>query len=511
MARAIVTGLRREGMAVDVVYDGGEALSHLALTRYDVVVLDRDLPGVHGDEICRRLAAERSPSRILMLTAAGSLTDRVEGPGHGRRRLPGQALRLPRADRPGPRPRPPRRHAAAPGARARRHQARPGQPHRVPGRAAAGPQRQGIRRPGVPARLRRAGSSPPRNCWNGSGTRRPTRSPPRSSRPCTGCGPSSATRPSSTPSARAATGSENTDARCPGLPGPAARRPTLRARMTLLYARPHLHLGHRPARRHLPARAGPAPAPVLAAGRRRACRAPSRAGHTTGILSAFVVSDAFRAAVAAVAIMAVFSLALGWLIAGRFVRPLRAIISHRPRHLRQQPAPAPGLRGRGDEFAELGETLDDLFARLEASFESQRHFIANASHELRTPLSAGRALLQVAIADPEPTVETLRATCEELVELSDQQERLIAALLTLASSQRGLGPAAAPGPRRHHPQSGAGPSARSRAPRHPPEHRARPGSGHRRPEPGGKPDRQPDRQRHPAQPARRPAPRSPPP
>jgi DNA-binding response OmpR family regulator len=79
MARAIGTGLRREGMAVDVVHDGNDALSHLALTRYDVVVLDRDLPGMHGDEICRRLAAGRSPSRILMLTAAGSLRERVEG------------------------------------------------------------------------------------------------------------------------------------------------------------------------------------------------------------------------------------------------------------------------------------------------------------------------------------------------------------------------------------------------------------------------------------------------
>ena len=79
MARAIGTGLRREGMAVDVVRDGNDALGHLALTRYDVVVLDRDLPGVHGDEICRRLAASRSPSRILMLTAAGALRERVEG------------------------------------------------------------------------------------------------------------------------------------------------------------------------------------------------------------------------------------------------------------------------------------------------------------------------------------------------------------------------------------------------------------------------------------------------
>lgn len=79
MARAIAAGLRREGMAVDVARDGNEALERLEVTAYDVVVLDRDLPGVHGDEICRRLAAGRSPSRILMLTAAGALTARVEG------------------------------------------------------------------------------------------------------------------------------------------------------------------------------------------------------------------------------------------------------------------------------------------------------------------------------------------------------------------------------------------------------------------------------------------------
>ena len=79
MARAIVIMLRREGMAVDAASEGTAALDQLAGTRYDVVVLDRDLPGVHGDEICRRLAAARSPSRILMLTAAGGLTDRVEG------------------------------------------------------------------------------------------------------------------------------------------------------------------------------------------------------------------------------------------------------------------------------------------------------------------------------------------------------------------------------------------------------------------------------------------------
>jgi DNA-binding response OmpR family regulator len=79
LAEAIGAGLRREGMAVDVVLDGGDALERLAVTRYDVVVLDRDLPGVHGDEVCRQLAARRSPTRILMLTAASTVTDRVSG------------------------------------------------------------------------------------------------------------------------------------------------------------------------------------------------------------------------------------------------------------------------------------------------------------------------------------------------------------------------------------------------------------------------------------------------
>jgi DNA-binding response OmpR family regulator len=83
MATAIGTGLRREGMAVDVVLDGDDALEHLAVTRYDVVVLDRDLPGTHGDEVCRSLAAGPSGSRVLMLTAASTVKDRVDGLGLG--------------------------------------------------------------------------------------------------------------------------------------------------------------------------------------------------------------------------------------------------------------------------------------------------------------------------------------------------------------------------------------------------------------------------------------------
>jgi DNA-binding response OmpR family regulator len=83
LATAIGVGLRREGMAVDVVLDGGDALERLAVTRYDVVVLDRDLPGTHGDEVCRRLVAGSSNSRVLMLTAASTVRDRVDGLGLG--------------------------------------------------------------------------------------------------------------------------------------------------------------------------------------------------------------------------------------------------------------------------------------------------------------------------------------------------------------------------------------------------------------------------------------------
>jgi len=83
LARSIGTGLRREGMAVDVALDGDDALEHLAVTRYDVVVLDRDLPGIHGDEVCRRLVAGGSGSRVLMLTAASTVKERVDGLGLG--------------------------------------------------------------------------------------------------------------------------------------------------------------------------------------------------------------------------------------------------------------------------------------------------------------------------------------------------------------------------------------------------------------------------------------------
>jgi DNA-binding response OmpR family regulator len=83
LANTVASVLRREGMAVDVAYDGREGLGRAAVTAYDVVVLDRDLPGVHGDEVCRSLAAEGYPGPVLMLTASGTLADRIAGLGIG--------------------------------------------------------------------------------------------------------------------------------------------------------------------------------------------------------------------------------------------------------------------------------------------------------------------------------------------------------------------------------------------------------------------------------------------
>ncbi|MFC5828849.1 response regulator transcription factor [Nonomuraea insulae] len=79
LAESLARVLRREGMAIDVVHDGDTALERIELTAYDVVVLDRDLPGTHGDEVCARVISRRTPTRVLMLTASGTLADRVEG------------------------------------------------------------------------------------------------------------------------------------------------------------------------------------------------------------------------------------------------------------------------------------------------------------------------------------------------------------------------------------------------------------------------------------------------
>jgi signal transduction histidine kinase len=133
------------------------------------------------------------------------------------------------------------------------------------------------------------------------------------------------------------------------------------------------------------------------------------------------------------------SILLGWLAAGRVLRPLRVMtmatrqISERNLHERL------ALHGPDDELKNLGDTIDGLLARLDSAFDSQRRFVANASHELRTPLMLSQTLLQVALANPNISLDSLRAACRDAIDAGKDQAQLIDALLTLARSQRGLG------------------------------------------------------------------------
>jgi len=140
----------------------------------------------------------------------------------------------------------------------------------------------------------------------------------------------------------------------------------------------------------------------------------------------------------ALAAMTALALALAWLTTGRALHPLRAMKAATQRITEHNLDERLDLSGPGDEVKDLADTIDGLLARLETAFEAQRRFVASASHELRTPLTLNRALLEVALADPDAGAADLRATCEELLALGEHTERLVEALLTLATSERGL-------------------------------------------------------------------------
>lgn len=140
----------------------------------------------------------------------------------------------------------------------------------------------------------------------------------------------------------------------------------------------------------------------------------------------------------ALAIMAVVALGLGWLMAGRMLRPLRTMAVTARRISEDNLHQRLDVGGPGDELKDLADTIDGLLARLEAAFEAQRRFVANASHELRTPLTVSRTMIEVALADPAATTDALRETCREVLVAEQEQERLIEGLLTLARGQQGL-------------------------------------------------------------------------
>jgi signal transduction histidine kinase len=141
------------------------------------------------------------------------------------------------------------------------------------------------------------------------------------------------------------------------------------------------------------------------------------------------------ASLIALAIMTVISVALGWLVAGRALRPVREMTAAAQRISEDSLHERLALDGPKDELKELGDTIDGLLERLEVAFVAQRRFAANASHELRTPLTTMRAALDVALAKPEPAPPQTVALAGRLRTELDRIERLLEAFLVLARAQ----------------------------------------------------------------------------
>jgi signal transduction histidine kinase len=141
------------------------------------------------------------------------------------------------------------------------------------------------------------------------------------------------------------------------------------------------------------------------------------------------------ASLIALAIMTVISVALGWLVAGRALRPVREMTAAAQRISEDSLHERLALHGPKDELKELGDTIDGLLERLEVAFSSQRRFVANASHELRTPLTTMRAAIDVALAKPEPAPPRTVALAGRLRTELDRIDRLLEAFLVLARAQ----------------------------------------------------------------------------
>jgi len=167
-------------------------------------------------------------------------------------------------------------------------------------------------------------------------------------------------------------------------------------------------------------------------------RLPPSAVSLPAQQQAAVRHDFLLGSAIALAIMVIVAIWLGWLVAGRALRPLRLMTAAAQRISEVNLHERLALTGPDDELKDLGDTIDGLLARLEGAFDAQRRFVANASHELRTPLTVERVMLETVLADSAASAESLRATCEDLLATSQQQEQIIQALLTLARSQRGL-------------------------------------------------------------------------
>ena len=143
-----------------------------------------------------------------------------------------------------------------------------------------------------------------------------------------------------------------------------------------------------------------------------------------------------RTGLLALLLVGAVGVALSYVLAGRILRPLNAITSTARRLSAEQLDARIALPGPDDELKELADVFDAMLARLQASFESQRRFVADASHELRTPLAVMRTEVDVALADPDASVADLRAAAEVVRTATERADRLVDSLLLLARSDR---------------------------------------------------------------------------
>lgn len=142
----------------------------------------------------------------------------------------------------------------------------------------------------------------------------------------------------------------------------------------------------------------------------------------------------------ALGMMSVVSIGLGWLVAGRVLQPVQSITAATQRISQHNLNERLALQGPADELKELADTIDGLLERLEAAFDAQKRFVANASHELRTPLAMMRTSLDVATAKPDPVPAHVNALESKLREGLDQAERLLESFLVLARAEHGILP-----------------------------------------------------------------------
>jgi DNA-binding response OmpR family regulator len=307
VADAVAEGLRDQGMAVDTAYDGSAGLEKAAVNTYDVVVLDRDLPRLHGDVLCRQIVDSPGTSRILMLTAAALVGDRVEG------------LNLGADD----------------------YLVKPFDFAELVAR--------------VRALARRSPSTPPVLTRGDLAVDR-------------------------------------------------ARRAVTRAGRPVLLARKEL---------------GVLEVLVCADG-------------------AVVTAELLLWSIAGLGVGTIVAGLLGWGTGRRILLPLHTVTAAARRTSQEHLGERISFDGADDELKELADTFDDMLARLDRAFASQRRFVANAAHELRTPLTSARTLIDVAMAKPARTTGQLEVLAAGVRRALGQSEALIEGLLTLARSDRGL-------------------------------------------------------------------------